>query len=111
MNKMFALAQVKMHQGLWVCELHQLRLVVSLLCPFTCNKTVLNLKLLVFDILSPPLPVPVAARSNARTVFDRSNTGIVGSNRDRGMDVCPRFSILCRAVQVVALLWANPPSK
>jgi hypothetical protein len=41
------------------------------------------------------LPVPMDARSKARTVFGRSNTGIVGSNPARGMDVCPRFSVLC----------------
>jgi len=40
-------------------------------------------------------PAPVAALSKARTVCDRSNTGIVGSNPAQGMDVCPRFSVLC----------------
>jgi hypothetical protein len=40
-------------------------------------------------------PVPLAARSKARNVFVRSNTGIVGSNPARGTDVCPRFSVLC----------------
>jgi hypothetical protein len=30
----------------------------------------------------------MAARSKARTVFDRSNSAIVGSNPSRGMDVC-----------------------
>jgi len=38
-------------------------------------------------------PVPTAARSEARTLFCRSNTGIVGSNPIRSMDVCPRFSV------------------
>jgi hypothetical protein len=33
----------------------------------------------------------VAARSKARTVFDRLNIGIATSNPARGMDVCPRF--------------------
>jgi hypothetical protein len=32
--------------------------------------------------------ITVAARSKARTVFARSNTGIVGSNPTRRMDVC-----------------------
>jgi hypothetical protein len=41
------------------------------------------------------LPYPMTERSNARTVFGRSNTGIVGSTLTRGMDVCPRFSVLC----------------
>jgi hypothetical protein len=33
-------------------------------------------------------PITVAARSEAWTVFSRSNTGIVDSNPTRGMDVC-----------------------
>jgi hypothetical protein len=37
----------------------------------------------------------MAAWSKSRTVFDRSNIGIAGSNPARGMDVCPRFSVLC----------------
>jgi hypothetical protein len=37
-------------------------------------------------------------RSKARTVFNRSNTGIVDSNPARGMDVCPRSSVLCSPV-------------
>jgi hypothetical protein len=49
----------------------------------------------------------VAARSNAWTVFARSNTGILGSNPTWGMDVCVR--LFC--VQVVALRRADPPSK
>jgi hypothetical protein len=40
-------------------------------------------------------PIRVAARSKARNVFARSNTGIVGSNPTRGMDVCPRFFCVC----------------
>jgi hypothetical protein len=35
-----------------------------------------------------------SVHDTARTVFDRSNTGIADSNPDRGMDVCPRFSVL-----------------
>jgi hypothetical protein len=56
-------------------------------------------------------PVPVVARSKARTVFGLSNIGIAGSNPTRGMDVCPRFSVLCYPVYVAALRRANPPSK
>jgi hypothetical protein len=37
----------------------------------------------------------MAARSKAHTVFDLSNTAMVGLNPARGMDVCPRFSVLC----------------
>jgi hypothetical protein len=39
--------------------------------------------------------LPMAARSKARTVFSRWNTGIAGSNSARGMHVCPCFSVLC----------------
>jgi hypothetical protein len=41
------------------------------------------------------LPVSIAARSKASTVFGRSNIGIAGSNPARGMDVCLCFSVLC----------------
>jgi hypothetical protein len=34
------------------------------------------------------VPIPVAARFKAWTVFARSNAGIVGSNPTQGMDVC-----------------------
>jgi hypothetical protein len=44
----------------------------------------------------------MAALSKARTVSNRSNTGTVGSNPARGMDmcvcVCVRFSVLCCTV-------------
>jgi hypothetical protein len=42
-------------------------------------------------------PVTVAARSKAWHVFVRLNTGIVGSNSARGMDVCvyPVFVLSC----------------
>jgi hypothetical protein len=35
-------------------------------------------------------PITVAAQSKAWIVFARSNTGIVGANSTRGMDVCVR---------------------
>jgi hypothetical protein len=44
-------------------------------------------------------------------VFNRSNTGIVSLNPARGIDVCPRFSVLRCPVWVVALRKAVPPSK
>jgi hypothetical protein len=56
-------------------------------------------------------PVPMAAQPKARTIFDRSNTGIVGSNPARGIDVCPRVSVLCCPVSVEDLRLADPPSK
>jgi hypothetical protein len=39
------------------------------------------------------VPITVAARSKARTVFARSNTGTVGSNPTQGMDVYVRSSV------------------
>jgi len=41
------------------------------------------------------MQVPVTTQSKPRTVFDHSNTGIMGLNSARGLDVCPRFSVLC----------------
>jgi hypothetical protein len=52
------------------------------------------------------VPITVAARTKARTVFAHSNTWIVGSNPAEGMDVSVRF--FC--VQVEALGRAHPPS-
>jgi hypothetical protein len=49
----------------------------------------------------------VAAPSEARNIFARSNTGIGGLNTTRGMDICLR--LFC--VSVVLLGWADPPSK
>jgi hypothetical protein len=40
-----------------------------------------------FTTVTSNLPITVAARSKAWTVFARSNTGIVSSNRTQGMDV------------------------
>jgi hypothetical protein len=56
----------------------------------------------------------MAARSQARTVIDRLNAGIVVLNPTRGMDVCVCvciFLCFCCPVQVVALRRADPPSK
>jgi hypothetical protein len=38
--------------------------------------------------------VPIAALSETRSAFHRSKTGIASLNPARGMDVCPRFSVL-----------------
>jgi hypothetical protein len=40
------------------------------------------------------VPVLMAAQSEARTVLDLSDTGIVVSNPARGMYVCPHFSVV-----------------
>jgi hypothetical protein len=49
----------------------------------------------IFNILNLRLYNLVVVRSKARMVLNPSNTGILGSNPTRGMDVCPRFSVLC----------------
>jgi hypothetical protein len=36
----------------------------------------------------------MAALSKARIAFDRSKTGIASSNPARGINMCPRFSVL-----------------
>jgi hypothetical protein len=41
------------------------------------------------------MPIAVAARSKAWTVFARSNAGIVGSNPAQGMDVSVRLFYVC----------------
>jgi hypothetical protein len=60
-----------------------------------------------------PVPITVAAWSKPWTVFAHSNTGIAGSNPTWDMDVCVRLFCVCAipCVQVVALRWADPPSK
>jgi hypothetical protein len=57
-------------------------------------------------------PVPMAARSKARTAFNRSNTGIIGLNPARDMDMCV-FAFLCVVLSCVGRdqRWADPPSK
>jgi hypothetical protein len=59
------------------------------------------------------MPVTVAARSEAWTVFARSNVGIMGSNPTWGMDVNVRLFCVCAVlcVQVAALRRADPPSE
>jgi hypothetical protein len=57
------------------------------------------------------MPVPMAARSKACTVFGHSNTGILGSNPTQGMDVCPRFSVLVFSCIGRGLALAYHPSK
>jgi hypothetical protein len=45
------------------------------------------------------VPITEAVRTKTRTVFALSNTGIMGSNPTRGMDVCVRlffvFVVMC----------------
>jgi hypothetical protein len=53
------------------------------------------------------IPITVAARPKAWTVFTRSNAGIVCSNPTQSMNVCER--LFC--VLVAALRRADHPSK
>jgi hypothetical protein len=55
----------------------------------------------------------VAARSKARSIFARSNTGIVDSNPTWGMDVSVHLCCVCAVlcVQVEALQQADPPQR
>jgi hypothetical protein len=50
------------------------------------------------------LPITVVARSKAWTVLARLNTGIVGSNPTRGMDVCVRLFCVCVLLCIRGLL-------
>jgi hypothetical protein len=68
-------------------------------------------EVIIISKINSLLAVKLAARSEARTDFDRSNTGIVSSNPARGMDMCPRLSVLCSLVYVVVLQRADPPSR
>jgi hypothetical protein len=54
----------------------------------------------------------VAARSEAWTVFVRSNNGVVGSNPTEDMDVYARLLCVCVALCVGSgAATADPPSK
>jgi hypothetical protein len=57
------------------------------------------------------MPVSIAERSKASTVYDRLNIEIAVSNPARSMDVCLRVSVLCCPVSVEALCWTDPPTK
>ena len=57
------------------------------------------------------LPVTVAERSKACTVFARLATGIVGLNPTQDMDVWSVYAFFCVCVQVEALRRADHPPK
>jgi hypothetical protein len=59
------------------------------------SDVLVNINLPFIQHLKLQISIPVAAWSKVRTVFGRSNSGIVGSNPTRGMDVYPLFSVLC----------------
>jgi hypothetical protein len=53
-------------------------------------------------------PITMATRSMAWTVFARSNTGVVGSNHNQGMNVCVRLFCICVVLCVgsgLATIW------
>jgi hypothetical protein len=50
--------------------------------------------------VAPLLLITVAARSKARNVFACLNTGVMGSNPTRGMDVCEYIFCVCVVVCV-----------
>jgi hypothetical protein len=50
---------------------------------------------IILLMLQQRVPITVAARSKAWTVFARSNAGIVVSNPTRGMDVCLCLFCVC----------------
>jgi hypothetical protein len=63
-------------------------LISGALCPGITFQYYLTVNILF-------VPISIAERSEASTVFGRSNVGMAGSNPARGMDVCLRFSVLC----------------
>jgi hypothetical protein len=67
----------------------------------------------IFVIYLCAVPITVATRFMAWTVFARSKTGIVGSNPTWGMDVCVCvYSVFVSScVYVASLRRADPPSK
>jgi hypothetical protein len=48
-----------------------------------------------YNVITNKLPIAVAARSKAWTVFARSDAVIVGSNPTQGMYVCVRLFYVC----------------
>jgi hypothetical protein len=68
------------------------RLLPSSLFPTNYSVSVYILK---FCVIWYDMPIWVAARSKAWTVFAHSNTGVAGSNPNRGVDVCLRLFGVC----------------
>jgi hypothetical protein len=60
--------------------------------PFGCMSVIIPTFL---PSLENEKPITVTAQSKARTVFARSNAGIMGSNPTRGMDVCVNLFCVC----------------
>jgi hypothetical protein len=55
------------------------------------------LRVTKFRAMDSRRPATVTARSEASTVFDHSNTGIVGSNPTKSMDVSVCLFCVCTA--------------
>jgi hypothetical protein len=64
-------------------------------CPRDIQHPEVKLLSFSFQGLVESQPITVATRSRAWTAFPRTNTGIVGSNPIRGMDVCVRLICVC----------------
>jgi hypothetical protein len=64
----------------------------------TCKWLRRNVALLLYSLVFK-LPITVAELSKAWTVFDRSNTGVLGSNPTWGMNVCVSLFCLCCLVR------------
>jgi hypothetical protein len=61
-----------------------------------------------FHLLDAPIDFKYNLQYSGRSLI---NTGLVGSNPTRSMDVCLRLFCLRCPVQTVALRQADPPSK
>jgi hypothetical protein len=61
-------------------------------------KHMANFSFTFYNMMLISVLVPVVVLSKARMIFNRSDIGIVSSNPARGMDVGPRFSMLCYPV-------------
>jgi hypothetical protein len=57
------------------------------------------------------MPVSIAERSKACTVYDHLNIEIAVLNPAQGMNVCLSVCVVLSCVSVEALHWTDPPTK
>jgi hypothetical protein len=75
----------------WICfRIERHAFIETNKCKRTCYENKIFKYLIFVNML-----ITVAARSKAWTVFARSNTGVMGSNPTRNMDVCVRLFYVC----------------
>jgi hypothetical protein len=79
------------HDASYKCYRRHLKTLRQVLNIMIWGINMTHLDFCALKTISTFLSVKMAARSEARIVFSSSNTGIVGSNTIRGMDVYPRF--------------------